>query len=108
MLMYPRPYYAHEALKQELIRNPKILGLENIMHHKEEVPYTNGQRKLGQVDIIFWDLSGKPYIVEITTGRTDKARRRVKKQARTAKNYFKHSTSLSVIKTAEGLDITVY
>ncbi len=87
----------HEELKRQIILNPAMLGLESIVSYKEEVPYTNGRRMLGQVDLILWDKYGRPYIVEMTTSSSDRARRRVKKQARRAKGYFKDAQGLSVI-----------
>jgi len=93
----------HEELKREIIRNPSILELEDIVSYKEEVPYTNGRRQIGQVDIIFWDIYGTPYLVEITTSQTDRARRRVRKQARRAKQYFKNAKAISVIKAENRL-----
>lgn len=87
----------HEELKRRIVLNPSILGLEDIVAYKEEVTYTNGRRILGQVDLILWDKYGRPYIVELTTSSTDRARRRVRKQIRRAKNYFKITRGLSVI-----------
>ncbi len=95
------PQYAsnlkHEELKRRIIVDPTLVGLENIVFYKEEVPYTNGKRILGQVDLIMWDKYGQPYIIEMTTSQSDSARRRVKKQARRAKKFFHDARAISVI-----------
>ena len=90
-------YLKHEELKRKIILDPSLLGLENIATYKEEVTYTNGRRILGQVDLIMWDKYGQPYIVEMTTGDSDRARRRVKKQARRAKKFFQNAKAVSII-----------
>ncbi len=102
----PSQIYAHEEVKKRIIANPAILGLENIVDYKEEVPFSNGRRKLGQIDIIFWDSIGTIYIVEITTGKCIKTRKRVKRQAEFAKNFFKYARALSVICEDDKLEIT--
>ncbi|MFH0752221.1 MAG: hypothetical protein V1914_01350 [archaeon] len=89
-------YEKHEELKRQLVLNPTMLGLEDIVYCREEVPYKAG-KKSGQVDIIFWDSHGMPYLVELTTSTTDKAKRRVRKQIKRAKTYFKHAMGISVI-----------
>ncbi len=87
----------HEELKRRIVLNPSLLGLEDIVSYREEVPYSNGRRMLGQVDLILWDRCGRPYIVELTTSHSDKARRRIRKQIRRAKSYFRIAKGLSVI-----------
>ncbi len=95
-------YEKHEELKRQLVLNPSMLGLEGIVAHKEEVPYRNG-KKSGQVDIIFWDRYGTPYIVELTTSTTNRAKRRIRRQVKKAKEYFKHSVGITVVKTEQEL-----
>lgn len=96
-------YEKHEELKRQLVLDPTMLGLEDIISYREEVPYSNGKRVIGQVDIVFWDKYGKPYIVEITTSTTDRARRRVRRQIRRAKPYFQDAKGITVIKEADQL-----
>lgn len=96
-------YAKHEELKRQIVLNPQIIGLEDIISHQEEVRYTNGRRILGQVDLIFWDRYGKPYIVEVTTSTSEKARRRVRKQVRRAKSYFAADKGITVVKTGNSL-----
>jgi len=97
----------HEALKREIIKHPEVLGLEDIASYKEEVAYTNGLRKIGQVDLVLWDKYGRPYIVELTTGQTGKVKTRIKHQAMRAKKYFRH-TVFSVIQREDYLEIKKY
>lgn len=91
-----RYHNSHENLKQKIITNPGLIGLEKISDYKEEMPYSNGKRKIGQVDIVFWDHIGRMYLVEITTGQSNKCKKRVKKQAKTAKNFFNNAIGISV------------
>lgn len=97
----------HETLKKEIIEHPELLGLENVTAYKEEVAYTNGTRKIGQVDLVLWDSFGTPYLIELTTGQTDKVKIRVKKQARRAKRHFGH-TVFSVIQRADYLEVNKF
>lgn len=96
-------YEKHEELKRQLVLNPSILGLEDIVAYKEEVQYTKGKRILGQVDIVFWDKYGRPYVVEVTTSTTERARRRVRKQVKRAKQHFPSSTGITVIQSENRL-----
>ncbi|MBI4448029.1 hypothetical protein HY643_03545 [Candidatus Woesearchaeota archaeon] len=100
----------HEALKRSIIDNPGVLALEKIISYKEEVPYLSDGRKLGQVDLVLWNTYGQPYIVEVTTSTTTKAKRRIKEQARRAKRYFKHVAGVFSVVKQEGnnLRITKY
>ncbi len=95
-------YEKHEELKRRLYLNPSILGLEDIISYQEEVLYRNG-KKSGQVDIIFRDRYGTHYMVELTTSTTNRARRRVRRQVKRAKEYFKHAIGITVVKKEEEL-----
>ncbi|MFH1636858.1 MAG: hypothetical protein ABIB71_00360 [Candidatus Woesearchaeota archaeon] len=103
--MPPRENLLHEVVKQELIQHPEVLGIREVATYKEEVPYTNGRRVLGQVDIVFWDLYGKAYAVEVTTGKTQKAKRRLQRQVRNAKKHFRKVIAIGVVNSKEGLEI---
>ena len=87
----------HEGLKRRIILDPSLVGLENIAAYKEEVTYTDGRRIIGQVDLVMWDRYGQPYIIEMTTSSSDRARRRVRKQARRARRFFQDAKAVSVI-----------
>ncbi len=104
-MMPPKNSLLHELIKQEIIQKPEMIGLRGVLSHREEVPYTNGRRILGQVDIVFWDKFGKPHAVEITTGRTPKAKRRLQRQVRMAKKHFSKTTAIGVVSGENGLKI---
>lgn len=89
-------YEKHEELKRKLVLDPAVLGLEGMVSCQEEVHYKTGSKE-GQVDIVFRNRHGTPYLVELTTSITEKARRRVRKQIKRAKNYFRNAIGITVI-----------
>ena len=103
-----RAYHQHEALKQTILANPHMIGLEAILNYQEEVEYYNSRRLPGKVDLMLWDGQARRYIIEVTTSTSPWGRLRLQKQARRAKRYFQDSTVITVQQQQGGLEVTWY
>lgn len=98
-----QPFERHEAVKNSLISDPSLLKLDNIIGYQEEVPYYKQQRMVGCADLVFYDQFGQRYVIEITTGNSNKSMNRVKRQAKRAKRYFPSAAVISVIASRKGM-----